>query len=287
LQSRALPEIEVGLVEGRRSRNLRPARNWYGPFSWDTWVVDWVPWDRTQIQTSTDGRTFTQPHARPQWSWYLFAPHCAYKHFELDGHEYVDSLWFFFKGKHKFPPLTNRPFSVFVDPEERLCDHVRTMYGLQQSGEPGAKLTIHAYALAFLTELLGASQQGGLGTPAEPWRIRNPLDRGASDLTLLNRVDSEVMRRIKAPPSMDELAEALNMSVSSLAHRFKEETGSTLMERVRWLRIREARALLAHPGASVKGVARKLAFSSPFHLSKLFHEMTGVTAQDYIRRHQR
>lgn len=93
-------------------------------------------------------------------------------------------------------------------------------------------------------------------------------------------------RRISAPPSI-KLAEVLSMSISSLARRFKTEAGTSVMERVRWLRIREACALLAKPGASVKSAASKLAFSSPFHLSKLFHAHTGMTAQGYIQRHQR
>ena len=286
LQTRALPDIEVGLVEGGRYSYIHPPNVWAGPFSWNTWVIDWLAWDKSLLQTSTDGKNFTQ-HARPQWSWYIFAPHCAYKHMDLERHTLADSLWFFFKVRRKFPPLTSRPFSVCVDPEERLCAHVRAMYALQQSGEPGAKLIIHSHALTILTEMFSAAQRGGAGTPDNPWRIRNPLDRGTGHPSLLNRLDTEVMRRITAPPSIDELAEALSMSVSSLAHRFKTEAGTTVMERVRWLRIREARALLAKPGASVKGVANKLAFSSPFHLSKLFREHTGMTAEAYIKRHQR
>ncbi len=286
MQNSALPDIEVGLVEGSLHAYANPPWVWSGPWSWETWVVDWIAWDRSLLATSTDGVNFTQ-HARPQWSWYIFQPHCAYKHLEQEAHTSAESLWFFFKVKRKFPPLTSRPFSVCVDPEERLCGHVRAMYALQQSGDPGARLIIQSHALTFLTEMLSAAQRGGAGTPENPWRIRNPLDRGNADASLLNRVDAAVMRRIAAPPAIDELAEALAMSVSSLAHRFKAETGTTVMERVRWLRIREARALLTKPGASVKGVARKLAFSSPFHLSKLFHEHTGMTADAYIKRHQR
>jgi AraC-like DNA-binding protein len=286
VQNSALPQIDVGLVQGGRHVYTHRPFLWSGPFSWDTWVIDWVAWGKSRLQTSTDGEHFTE-HVRPKWSWYIFAPHCAYKHMDVEPHEYSDSRWFFFKVKKKFPPLTSKPFSVIVDPQERLCDHVRTMYVLQQSGEPGAKQIIHSYALTVLTEMLAAAQRGGEGTPENPWRVRGPLDRADETPMLLNRVDSEVMRRIDAPPTIDDVADALSMSVSSLAHRFKAETGISVMERVRWLRIREARALLSQPGASVKTVARKLAFSSPFHLSKLFHEITGMTANAYIKQNQR
>lgn len=286
MQKLALPQIDVGLVEGGRYAYTHRPFSWSGPFSWDTWVIDWVAWDKSRLQTSTDGRNYTE-HVRPAWSWYIFAPHCAYKHMDVEPHEFADSLWFFFKFKKKLAPLTLRPFSVIVDPQERLCDHVRAMYALQQSGEPGARLVIHAHALTILTEMLAATQRGGEGTPENPWRVRGPLDRSDESPMLLSRVDAAVMRRIAQPPAIDELAAALSMSVSSLAHRFKAETGVSVMERVRWLRIREARALLSQPGASVKSVARKLRFSSPFHLSKLFHDLTGMTAHAYIKQHQR
>jgi AraC-like DNA-binding protein len=74
------------------------------------------------------------------------------------------------------------------------------------------------------------------------------------------------------------------MSPSSLCHRFNAETGGTVMGRVRWLRVREARRLLAEPGATLKDVARRLGFSSPFHLSAQFHRITGTTPSEYMRR---
>jgi AraC family transcriptional regulator, arabinose operon regulatory protein len=86
---------------------------------------------------------------------------------------------------------------------------------------------------------------------------------------------------------MDALAVTLNVSVSTLAHRFKSETGMTVMERVRWLRVREARRLFSEKGMSVKSAAQKLGFSSPFHLSALFRKITGTTAAAYIQQNRR
>ena len=77
------------------------------------------------------------------------------------------------------------------------------------------------------------------------------------------------------------------MSVSSLAHRFKAETGMTPIERIRWLRVREAKRLLSREAATVKSVAAALRFSSPFYFSRVFKEVTGSTPQDFISQQRR
>ena len=92
-----------------------------------------------------------------------------------------------------------------------------------------------------------------------------------------------INERLGDPPSLKQLADLLNMSVSSLTHRFKDETGMTVNERTRQLRIYAARESLAQPGASVKAVARDLGFSSPAYFSRVFKEQTGLTPQEFIR----
>ncbi|HYF52367.1 MAG TPA: AraC family transcriptional regulator [Planctomycetota bacterium] len=199
-------------------------------------------------------------------------------------HEHVLGAWFFFTVRGRLP-LLHAPLHVVLDPEERLVAYVRHMYELQQSGGPGEEQVRDALALTFVTEILAAAQRGGRGTPDEPWRIGVGGIEG-KPVPLLALVDEAVEKRLKDQIAIDDVAEALRMSVSSLAHRFKAETGMTVMERVRWLRIREARRLLARPGATVKSVARDLAFCSPFHLSRLFREITGATPQEWIQRNR-
>ena len=295
MQSAQLPDFSVGLIEGRRFKWPHALGRWIGPFQWDSWVIDWIAWRGSRLAVSTDGKNYVEME-RPQWSWCIFAPHVWYKHIDagpLD--EAFDALWFYFTLPKPWPQLTGRPFSFITDPEERFGHRVREMYALQQSGEPGASLMIHAQALTVFAEIIAASQRGGDGSARHPWRVQGPSAAGEggegnaveAGIALLRSIDGEVMRAISQPPTMDELAERLNMSVSSLAHRFRKETGMTVMERVRWLRIREARALLSQRGASVKSVARKLAFSSPFHLSTMFRQITGVTPAAYMKQNAR
>jgi transcriptional regulator GlxA family with amidase domain len=153
------------------------------------------------------------------------------------------------------------------------------MHGHQVRGEPEHALAVHGLGLAVFGEILVAARTGS-GTPEDPWRVRTARPRSAS---LLQRVDREALRDLRRPPDLAALAERLGMSTSALCHRFKTETGMTVMARLRWLRIREARTLLAQPEATVKETAWRLGYSSPFHLSQQFHAIAGMTAADFMR----
>lgn len=278
-----LPDFELGLVVSRTHALKHPPGRWVGPWTWDGWLMEYTRRGEQELKVSGPGVN-VPPFRRPGPAWYIYKPGVSYWHKDERPPEFGYGLWFFFHLKRRFPPLSDRPFTIVLDSEERLAPHVREMYALQQGGEPGAALIAKALAAAILAEVAAASQRGGAGTHRDPWRIRAAgADSGKP--TLLQLVDAAALEHIRdgSSPAIDELAESLKMSVSSLAHRFRHETGITAMQRVRWLRIREARRLLAEPGASVKSVAAQLGFCSPFHLSKLFKDVTGVTARTYLR----
>ncbi len=250
---------------------------WHGPHRWRTWVIDWRDHPGMQ-QRIDDGEV----HRRPARSWYLYAPGTAYRELEspTSGERPHDSLWFFFSLAKPWAPLAGRAFAVAIDSDELLTTHIDAMYALQARGEPGHQLALHGHALAVLGEILTASHRGA-GTPQDPWLVR--AARSASQ-SLLDQVDREALRDLRRPPALQDLAARLGMSTSGLCHRFKAETNMTVMARVRWLRIREARHLLGRPGATVKEVAWRLGYSSPFHLSQQFHAIAGMTAVDFLRR---
>lgn len=222
-------------------------------------------------------------------TWHLYAPETTfYEYYEWPERAANDG-WVLFR----LPGAQNRParsgpapfrrrFSAFADPDDRLGHVVREMYAVQQRGEPAREVLLHGLLQSALGELAMAARRGGRGTPEDPFRIRGP--GAAAEPGLLGQVDAVVLRALADPPGLDELAERLHLSVSSLAHRFPRETGMTVVERIRWLRVREARRLLARRGASVKRVAEQLGFSSPFYFSKVFREVTGVPPRAILER---
>lgn len=276
-----VPDFTVGLIQHQPVAPAYPKNEWWGPFSWDSWVMDYASYADTIWELEFDGQIRSM--IRPANSWFIYSPNLPYRHKDTRTPPHVEHMWFYFKFRKKMPPLTARRFTVVLDRNERIANHVRAMAELEQSGMPGAALIIHGHALTIFGEILAAAQRGNAGDVEDPWTVTTPVVAASVEETLLAKVDRAVGSRIRNVPSLDELAEELSMSVSSLAHRFKAETGQSVMERVRWLRIREARTLLARRGTSVKAVARELKFSSPFHFSKLFHEVTGMRANAYMK----
>ncbi|MBA3707511.1 MAG: helix-turn-helix transcriptional regulator [Planctomycetes bacterium] len=281
------PAFSVGLSNARRDAPAHPRGQWFGPFTWKTWVMDWIGYPGGTAEIAVEGTTLPA-HPRLSHTWYVYAPGVSYRHrTDADAELRGDALWCFFDFRHPWSPLASRPLTVLLDPEERIGPHVHAMFDLAQHQEPGSDLIIRGHALSIFGEILAASMRGHAGSPDDPWPVRAPGSDRTHNHALLLKVDQEVMRHLSRPPSISELAERLHMSPSSLAHSFKAETGTTVMERVRWVRIREARRLLALPDATAKSVARTLGFSSPFHLSKVFTEISGITPSDFMRQQRR
>lgn len=275
------PAIAVGTVQAQRRRPLPQRGHWVGPIRWSTWAIDW--WGGADMQCAIDAAGhWSPPRRRPQRSWHVYAPGTGYRELHDGGPGSVEQLWFFFELARDWPTL-RRPLTVIIDEDERLGEHVHAMAALQQAAEPGHELALTARALVVLGEIALASRRGGDGTPERPWRIGGP---GAGSRSLLARVERAVAESGRRALPLDELAASLAMSTSSLCHRFKAETGLAVMAHVRALRVREAQRLLARPDATVKEVATRLGFSSPFHLSSLFRRHVGVTASEWMRQQE-
>ena len=73
---------------------------------------------------------------------------------------------------------------------------------------------------------------------------------------------------------MDDLAASLHVSSSTLAHKFKQQTGAALMQFVRRCRIKTSAKLLQQ-GLSVVQTSERMGFANPYHFSRLFKQLTG------------
>jgi AraC family transcriptional regulator of arabinose operon len=126
-------------------------------------------------------------------------------------------------------------------------------------------------ALNALEEVLlvAAGEVTADGGSAFDPRVRTVLDLLVRDLT--------------ATPSVEALAGAVYLSPSRLAHLFKAQTGQTIAEMARQLRLRQAARLLRHSSRSVQEVAVEVGFSCPFHFSRRFRQCFGVSPRDYRR----
>jgi AraC-like DNA-binding protein len=81
--------------------------------------------------------------------------------------------------------------------------------------------------------------------------------------------------------SIQEIAEELNVSYAWFRKWFKLYTGLAPQQYLIQLKMEKAKALLADPGNSIKGIAYQLRFEHPLYFSKLFKEKVGLSPELY------
>jgi AraC family transcriptional regulator, arabinose operon regulatory protein len=85
------------------------------------------------------------------------------------------------------------------------------------------------------------------------------------------------------PQTVEGLAKIARLSPSRLAHRFKEETGDSVISYLLKLRLKRAAKLLEFSGRRVKEVSGDVGFASEFYFSRQFKALFGVSPRKYQR----
>ena len=81
-----------------------------------------------------------------------------------------------------------------------------------------------------------------------------------------------------------DLTRALNLSSSRLQHLFKSETGLTLAQYMKDLRMQKARLLLDSTYLSVKEIMHRVGINSDSHFAHDFKEASGLSPTEYRER---
>lgn len=110
------------------------------------------------------------------------------------------------------------------------------------------------------------------------------LKLGESDFLFQSAVSAEVasvMKTISAnvyrSPSNTTLTKSVNMSVSTLTRRFRQEVGQSLHSYMLFMRVRTAMPLLESGGQSIDQIAAALGFADRYHFTRVFKKYTGGT----------
>ncbi len=77
--------------------------------------------------------------------------------------------------------------------------------------------------------------------------------------------------------TLDSLAETVGLSVSRLAHLFREQTGTTPQRFIERQRIGRARQLLEWSAMSIGEIAEAVGFENPFYFSLRFRKSEGIS----------
>lgn len=92
----------------------------------------------------------------------------------------------------------------------------------------------------------------------------------------ITRVIDQIKQRYKEPLRVAELAEAVNMSESTLYHAFKEVTRMSPVQYQKKLRLHEARKLMLIEGLEASTASYKVGYESPSHFSREYSRMFGA-----------
>ncbi len=85
--------------------------------------------------------------------------------------------------------------------------------------------------------------------------------------------------------TVENLAEALSLNSSYLSKLFKQEMGTTVSRYIRDQKIGIACNMLRHLDDSSLNIANYLGFSSQSHFIQVFKKETGMTPEEYRRKH--
>jgi AraC-like DNA-binding protein len=230
------------------------------------WIVD------GDVEYQADGKTYAAPPgtillARPGMrESYLWDPvrqtRHAYIHFGLRvprGALPQEDTW----------PLARRmPDGDILRPMFR---HVAWL--LEHAGQGDAALVEGSMRHLVAGFVLGRFETKSEGATGLPLAVQRAL-----------RFAGERWAKTTEPPSLAELARAASVSPGHLARLFHASLGVSPLAALRLLRLERAAAMLARSNLSIKEVAASSGFESPFHFSRRFKDVYGVSPRAFRAR---
>jgi AraC-like DNA-binding protein len=140
-------------------------------------------------------------------------------------------------------------------------------------GRPDDLASVEASAklMLVLAELLRQDRDPPTGINAADARNRLRLNR------VLRLIDAELSR----PLAVADLAREAGLSTPHVGRLFRQWTGQSPMAYLRRQRIERARQLLAEVDLSIKEVAAKVGFDDPYHFSRAFRQIDGLSPSDF------
>lgn len=112
------------------------------------------------------------------------------------------------------------------------------------------------------------------------WTISQPIHVLRENVQLYAAEDW-IRKNLHRQFQVQELAQVLDLSPSSLLRLFKSEHGTTAIEYVRYQRVQAARRLLAQTSMPIKKVASQVGIHNPQQFNKLLREYTGMSPSMY------
>jgi AraC family transcriptional regulator len=163
-----------------------------------------------------------------------------------------------------------RPSRKFAD--QRLSALVAAARAEIAAGSPSGRLFLDSVEQAIAVALVVSH-----AVRHRPVRI----SRGGLGSARLRRIKELIHAKIEDDLSLDEMAQAVELSTAHFARMFRKSTGETPHQFVLRRRLERAKAMLRAPGARVLCVAVACGFKTQQHFAQVFREAWGVSPTQY------
>ncbi len=154
----------------------------------------------------------------------------------------------------------------------RYADKVRARLGRVQWGMPANQFR---FPLALLDVPMPMANAVNLRVAVAQCE-REAAWFAMNGSTVSSQVQQQLAWREQGYPSLDEVAQRLNLSPRTLRRHLQAECVTFLMLQHR-ARARDAKSLLRQPGMDVQQVAARLGYADPANFTRAFKQWTGLT----------
>ena len=272
--------LKSSCYESRSTKNFVQ-----GPFCFpDIWVLDYSLNDGSMNKVANDSYKSSGWETRPVRCAHLYPPGCSYWDKPPQGTTIHKDAYITFSGGEMLGldkyVKNSKGFCCFYDKLGVIGDL------LIESASMLAPLGSDGFFIgqSYLFKIIDALQH--FESKKNDWERHYPAvreDGSGGNITFVGAVRQHLQDNFTKPLNLDDIAQTLNVSKSTLSHKFKVLSGESPFQALISIRINAVKALLLKR-ERLKSIAEQTGFYDEYHLSKMFKRFTGMSPKDFINR---
>lgn len=239
-----------------------------------SWALEYHSKDAGFIELRNDPGNWRKRRAN---SVHIYAPGCSYREDTRKADLPLEENYFLFTGAEVcgFTDLLDSDllFAVLHDPEGKVGDLMRKAGELCEIGSVRAFWKVQALFMEIIQLLISARNKD-----KGSWSLDSVAKE--FDPTFADEVEQYLRKNIAQNVKTSAIARYMKVSESSLNHKFKDETGTSPINRLIEIRIDFVKSLLLK-GEKLKNIADMVGFYDEYHLSKTFKNQLGVSPRAF------